>query len=177
MSMHASSPAESLPPEWVERIWAVMRANYGASFDRQWECPAGADPVRHVEQLKAHWAKELRGCAQAVDAVVWALEHLPEFPPNLPQFKALLRAAPMPEQPRLPPPAASPAVARRVLAAIRPKRGNVNPMSWAIRLAQRERDGAVLTIGQRESWRRAFGLTASATPETLLSAVHWDAAA
>ena len=40
-----SSPESSLPEAWVQRIFATMRATYGAALDRQWECPAGADPV------------------------------------------------------------------------------------------------------------------------------------
>ena len=47
-----SLPQPSLTDGWVERVWAHMRATYGASFDRQWECPHGADP--------AEWPADLR---------------------------------------------------------------------------------------------------------------------
>lgn len=76
MSRHESS----LPETWVERIWATMRATYGAAFDRQWQCPEGEDPVRHVASLKAHWGRELSRYQQNPDAIRYALENLPKYP-------------------------------------------------------------------------------------------------
>jgi hypothetical protein len=89
-----SHPVSSLPEAWVERIWVTMRATYGATFDRQWQCPENVEPAQHVAELKAVWGKGLAGLQQNPQAISYALEHLPEFPPNLQQFKALCARRP-----------------------------------------------------------------------------------
>lgn len=111
-----SHPESSLPEPWVERIWQAMRATYGATFDRQWECPAGADPVEHVRSLKAFWGRELSRYQQNPQAIRYGLENLPNFPPNLIEFRAICNRRPDAVPPMLPAPPADPERVRAVLA-------------------------------------------------------------
>lgn len=159
-----SSPESSLPEAWVERIWAAMRATYGATFDRQWECPAGADPVAHVEAMKTHWGRELSRFQQNPDAIRYGLENLPEYPPNLVEFRTLCNRRPEVATRRLPPPvnrhseaSAQGIAAMRHLASTFGK-AKANPREWAHRLSDREqRNGRLsLTPFQREAWREAL---------------------
>lgn len=149
-----STPVSSLPEAWVERIWSTMRATYGAAFDRQWECPPGVQPEQHVADLKAVWGRELRGFQQNPKAIAHALDHLPtDFPPNLLQFAALCRRAPMFAQKQLPAPAANPAVVAKVLEAFRP--GRRGPRDWIADLQRRLDRGERLSITQRDMLARA----------------------
>jgi hypothetical protein len=133
-----------------------MRANYGASFDRQWECPAGTDPVAHVAEMRLHWGRELRYYQQSPHAIAYALEHLPEFPPNLPQFKALcVRRPDHPEVKQLPPPPADPAQLERVRVIAKGIRIR-HDREWAHRLAERAKAGFRLTITQRDMLREVM---------------------
>lgn len=130
MSPHESS----LPETWVERIWSTMRATYGAAFDRQWQCPEGEDPERHVATLKAHWGRELSRYQQNPDAIRYALENLPPRPPNLIEFKAACNRRPDQAVPQLPAPKPDPqrvASALAPLADIKAKAGTYNPREWA----------------------------------------------
>lgn len=151
-----SHPDSSLPDAWVERIWQAMRATYGASFDRQWECPAGADPVEHVRSMKAFWARELRGFQQNPQAIGHALDHLPPHPPNLVEFRSLCIRRPDPSVKALPAPKADPA---RVAAALSKLRGMQSsaPKAWAWALRERELGGDKLSPAQRMMWREAIG--------------------
>jgi hypothetical protein len=145
----------SLPDRWIERIWSVMRANYGATFDRQWECPAGADPVAHVSEMKTNWGRELRGFQQSPNAISYALEHLPEFPPSLPQFKALcIRRPDMTVKQLAAPPVDSEVVAKAV--AVVKRIGQREDRDWARALQAREQRGDKLTITQKDMWRAAL---------------------
>ena len=103
MSMPALSRTEpaalSLPPEWMERIFAAMRQSYGTTFDRQWSAPAGLDDAgmrEHADAQMRRWGRELAGFMRAPEAIRYALDNLPEFPPNLPEFKALCMRRPEP---------------------------------------------------------------------------------
>jgi hypothetical protein len=144
-----STPVSSLPENWVERIWSTMRATYGAAFDRQWECPAGVDPVQHVSDLKAVWGRELRGFQQNPRAIAHALDHLPaDHPPNLLQFAALCRRTPQVHQAELPPPKASQAVIAQVLDAVRPPKRN--PRAWMQHVQRRIASGERVSIAVRD---------------------------
>ncbi|WP_294767182.1 hypothetical protein [uncultured Rhodoferax sp.] len=83
----------ALPDGWVEKIWTAMRAAYGAAFDRQWEVPAGVDPVAHVAEMKQMWGRQLSHYQQSPNAIAFALDNLPArvTPPTLPEFRALCR--------------------------------------------------------------------------------------
>ena len=156
MSNHESS----LPDAWVERIWATMRATYGAAFDRQWECPAGIDPVKHVETLKAHWGRELARYQQNPEAIRYALQHLPPHPPNLIEFRAACSRRPSYVQAQLAAPKADPARVAEIVGGIArpPPR---DPKAWAHELQKREQAGHNLTITQRQMWREALAQPAA----------------
>ena len=117
MSRHESS----LPETWVERIWATMRATYGAAFDRQWQCPEGEDPVRHVASLKAHWGRELSRYQQ----------NLPKSPPTLIEFREICTRRPDPPVPQLPAPKPDPQRVAAALAEVKAKAEPHNPRAWA----------------------------------------------
>ncbi len=81
--------ASSLPTSWVERIFAVMAAHYGARFADAWR---GVDAA----EMKAAWARKLAGLTpQQIKRGLAGLEQC-RFPPTLPEFMALCRQA-MPE--------------------------------------------------------------------------------
>jgi len=163
-----SSPVSSLPDRWVERIWAAMRATYGAAFDRQWECPAGVDPLQHVADLKAHWGRELARFQQCPQAIAYGLDNLPPHPPNLIEFKAACNRRPEPAMPALPAPKPDPerlGEALKRLAQTQGEKPQGNSLAWADDLREREQHqkpgtGASLREGltkfQREAWREAL---------------------
>ena len=143
-----STLESSLPDAWVERIWATMRGFYGASFDRQWECPAGLDPLRHVGDLKAIWGRELRGFQQNPKAIAYGLDNLPEFPPNLPQFLAICKRAPVFAPKELPWPKPDPAVVAKAMEGFQPHTNG--PRDWIARLQRRIDSGERVTPAVRQ---------------------------
>lgn len=153
MSPHASS----LPEQWVEQIFARLRATYGSAVDHQWAPSPGADATAHALNLRAHWARELGAYANRGDAIAYALSHLPERPPNLVEFRNLCNRAPKPEQQALPQAKADPARRDAVLAGL--KRPSVrSPLQWAYDLKAREEAGERLPLHHREQWRAALRL-------------------
>lgn len=130
----------SLPPNVVDRIFQRMAATYGASWDRS----LGQAPIG---DLKSAWSYELQGFAANLDAIAWALENLPETPPNVIQFRNLARRAPQPEVPRLPEPPADPVRLRKELAKLAPlieearRKVNDNRLGWAHRIVARADGG------------------------------------
>lgn len=151
-----STSESSLPERWVQRIFATMRATYGAAFDRQWQCPAGTDPADHVAAMLEHWGRELRAYQQNPGAISYALENLPEHPPNLVEFKAMCRRRPETNVPRLEAPKVD---KQRILAAISSfTLGSKieDPKGWARALETREKGGEQLTDAQRMMWRSAL---------------------
>ena len=159
-----SHPESSLPESWVERIWLAMRATYGAAFDRQWQCPAGADPVDHVRGLKAHWGRELARLQQNPAAIRHGLENMPAHPPNLIEFKALcVRRPDYVQAVALPAPEANPERVAAALSVVQ-KASGMDMLDWAHRLKAREAHQKAhgcdsrdrLTPYQREAWRIAL---------------------
>lgn len=149
---------QSLPEPWVRKIFATMRATYGASFDRQWQCPAGTDPAEHAAEMIGHWARELRGYLQSPEALAYALDHLPSNPPNLIEFKALCRGAPKYAQKQLEAPKVPPERVAEALASITKPAPKHNERQWAEDLKAREqRDPKSLTMAQKAMWRAALG--------------------
>jgi hypothetical protein len=160
-----SNPESSLPAAWVERIWAVMRASYGAAFDRLWEVPAGVDPVQHVADLKAFWGRELCGYRQNPGAIAHALDHLPEYPPNLLQFKRMLLATPTMVPKALPSPKPDPERLAQAMAGLSApseleldeEMRRTPPMRrWAVRLKRRHQSGEKIPAAHVEMYRSAL---------------------
>jgi hypothetical protein len=141
-----------------------MRATYGAAFDRQWECPAGVDPVQHVTDLKAVWGRELRGFQQNPRAIAHALEHLPtDHPPNLLQFASLCRRTPQLHRAELPPPKASQAVITQVLEAVQPAKREHR--AWMAHVQRRIDSGERVSIAVRDMLRRGQQSAAARSDE------------
>ena len=79
----------SLPLQAIDRLFARLQATYGRDFmERYIGLEAGA--------VKASWAHELSGFANDMHSLAWALEHLPERPPNVIEFRKIARQAPSP---------------------------------------------------------------------------------
>lgn len=151
-----SHPASSLPERWVQRIFATMRATYGAAFDRQWECPAGTDPADHIAAMLEHWGRELRGYQQNAQAIAYALENLPEHPPNLIEFRALCRRRPDGDQKLLEAPRVPPAKMLEAVSSIARPEKKDDYKQWARDMREREKSGAHLTLAQRAMWKTAL---------------------
>lgn len=166
-----STPESCLPDAWMQRIFAAMRATYGVAFDRQWEsppCPPGVDPQAHVhahyEGIKAHWARELGGYVRNPDAIRHALAHLPDAPPALPAFKALLARAPVMAPPALPAPQADPQAVAAAVGRAMAAPAQHDPKAWAHRLLARVEAGERLPHAHVQMARQALRLDL-ATPE------------
>jgi len=171
---------QSLPDAVVARLFTALRASYGAAFDRQWECPPDENPEEFGAAMKAHWARELGGYARNLRPIAYALENLPEYPPTLPQFRALCRRAPGITAPALESPkcAPDPAVMAKVTQAVKARSAH-DSKGWAWDLAKRElwqqqhpRDVGGkdrLTLVQRTSWRQALGLAEAITAAEALA--------
>jgi len=102
----------TLPVRVIDRLFERLLATYG----QQWQGLWSGVPIVDVKSL---WAAELALFADRLDAIGWALENLPERPPNLVQFKALCRQAPRPEVPALPLPERNPERMREALGGLR----------------------------------------------------------
>lgn len=149
----------SLPVAWVEKIWAKLTLTYGDKFLRQYS----SIPSEQLNAVKTDWCHELAGYQNNPGAIAWALSNLPEYPPNVIQFKGLCRSAP-----RVEPVAAienqAKADPQRLKAELE-KLGGVkdkvlqtayNPRQWAIDLQARIDAGYRPTIAQRQIVREAL---------------------
>ena len=139
----------------IDRLFDRLGATYGAAWDRS----LGATPLLDAKSI---WAHELQGFAQRLEAVVWALDQLPEHPPNVIQFRNLCRQAPAPVAPLLPEAKADPARLAAELAKLGDLRATVTAQpgdmkAWARRLRAREVAGDRLSGFQRSAWRTVLG--------------------
>jgi len=83
-----TTPSTALPPEWIERLFGRMASAYGSLFADRWR---GVDLVA----VRRDWAEQLGGFTR--DELRRGIANLPNFPPTLPEFKALCRPKPHPE--------------------------------------------------------------------------------
>lgn len=81
----------SLPEAWVERIFEKLALVYGHQFLSRWD---GMDLAR----VRADWGHELRGFAQNPNAIAYGLEHLPEKPPTVVEFRRICNSPQAPER-------------------------------------------------------------------------------
>lgn len=145
----------ALPDAWVERIFAKLAVTYGQRFLGLY---SGVD----MATVRANWAHELAGYAQAPEAIRHALENLPaDNPPTVLQFRLLCRNRPVPAPKMIAGPAPDKARVAQALAGIKP-RGPNDPKAWAYDLRDREQRGSGLTEYQRKAWREAIGLSQGA---------------
>lgn len=141
--------------EVIDRLFKRMAATYGAAWTRQWD----GTPMNDV---KTAWGHELAGYVNHLSAVAYALDNLPERCPNVIQFKALCRAAPSADVPRLEAPKADPVRVAAELAKMAPARDAVMPgmKDWALRLKARHEGGDRVNPFQVSAYRTALGLGA-----------------
>ena len=150
-------PDERAP---VDRLFDRLAATYGAAWVRS----LGAAPIG---EIKSVWDYQLSGFFQnrrAMMAVAWALDNLPDRPPNAVEFKNLCRHAPAIEQPALPAPPADPARVAAELAKMAPLRVPAAPAacdskSWARRIIERVRGGEVVSTYSIHAACSALGLS------------------
>lgn len=112
----------------IDRLFERLSLTYGNAWDNS----LGTAPLN---EIKTFWMNQLSGFMQSKEsmmAISWALNHLPERPPNLVQFKNLCYQAPAVERPQLPSPPADPERVRQELAKLgamnKPKS---DPKDWA----------------------------------------------
>lgn len=101
----------SLSLKAIDRIFERLTMTYGRDFSSKWE---GVDQ----NAVKSSWAHELSGFDKALHMIGWALENLPDKPPNVIQFRALCRLAPMAEAKQLEAPRADPERVKAELAKL-----------------------------------------------------------
>lgn len=115
-----------LPTKAIDRIFSRLEATYMAAWDRA----IGSVPVSDIKTL---WSHELSGFEGRLNDIAWALDNLPERPPNIIEFKKLCRAAPATETPQIEGPKADPERLKAELAKLghiaqRPAR---HDLDWA----------------------------------------------
>jgi hypothetical protein len=94
----------SLPLPAIDRLFDRLLVTYGVSFSRTFE---GID----LNAVKSSWAHELAYYATNRDTmarIAWALDNLPERPPNVIEFRNICKRAPVTEVEVLPMPKANP---------------------------------------------------------------------
>lgn len=130
--------------EAVDRIFRRLAATYGAAWDRS----MGSAPMDDVKRV---WVEDLAGFAHQLGLVAWALENLPERVPNVIEFRALCRRAPLHDAPRLTEPQANPEriqVELDRLRDLRKKAGASSFRDWARRIVARYEAGENITRAQ-----------------------------
>lgn len=159
MSDSSESQDDDSRIPWIKRLWREMRREYGAAFDRQWQCPADPNltPEQHVNGLMAHWERKLSQFRTRPHAIRYGLDNLPPHPPSLPEFIALCRQAPDPPMQALPDHTrkADPARLQAILATI-PRGASRDPLACAQRHLERLNAGERLTPAQRDLVRKAL---------------------
>lgn len=112
----------------IDRLFERLSMTYGIAWDNS----IGTAPLN---EIKSFWMNQLAGFMQSKESMMsisWALNHLPERPPNLVQFKNLCYQAPAVEKPQLPSPPADPERVKQELAKLagmnNPKQ---DPKDWA----------------------------------------------
>ena len=112
----------------IDRLFERLSMTYGISWDNS----IGSAPLN---EIKTFWMNQLSVFMQSKEsmmAISWALNHLPERPPNLVQFKNLCYQAPAVEKRQLPSPPADPERVKQELAKLsgmsKPKQ---DPKDWA----------------------------------------------
>lgn len=149
----------TLPPDSVDLIFSTMVTTYGSDWFMKWE---GIDE----DVLRGKWATDLGGYVNRLDAIVYALQHLPvDRPPNSLQFRVICMGAPDPnpaDEPRQLP--GMPAI-KADLSRLRQVMARYNelcaerrkkPRQWAYDLQEREKKGEDLPNWHRQAWREAL---------------------
>jgi len=145
----------SLSTQAIDRLFQRLSATYGAHWTRQW-----ADVP--MTDIKTVWSHELSMFSDNLKAIGWALENLPDYCPNLMQFKTLCKQAPKPdykhlESPKAPLDLVDSEILKMVKTLVEPQKDK-DYKAWAKRLKARDEAGEVLSPHQIWSYKTALEL-------------------
>ena len=146
-----------LPLKAVDRLFERLALTYGTQWDRVWE-------GRKIQDVKTVWADGLSGYASegGLKCVAWALDNLPDRPPNLVQFRNLCFIAPRETVFEIPPPPANKEFVASVLAKVNPtvrdKSASFDHKGWAKRIIAREEAGEIMNPTTKRFSREALGM-------------------
>ena len=142
----------------IDRLFERLSMTYGIAWDNS----LGTAPLN---EIKSFWMHGLSGFLQSKEsmmAISWALNHLPERPPNLVQFKNLCYQAPAVEKPQLPSPPADPERVKQELAKFSGLRmgPGVDPKAWAHKILKDYADGVKRPVAVVQMARDALRMSA-----------------
>ena len=145
----------SLTTQAIDRLFQRLAATYGSHWTRQWSDVPMTD-------VKTAWAHELALFADNLKAIGWALEHLPDYCPNLMQFKSLCKQAPKPdykhlETPKAPVEVVDSEILKMVRNLVEPEKDK-DYKAWAKRLKARDEACELLSTHQVWSYKTALDL-------------------
>jgi len=142
----------SLSTEGIDHIFARLAGTYMAGWDRF----VGNTPISDVKTIWGYELSEFGLNNVSKRRILWALDNLPERPPNAIEFKRLCRQAPGPFEVVLPPPPVdAEKVAKELMklgeARLRSAVIPVGRLDWAHRIKERcERDPKSVTRAVRK---------------------------
>lgn len=145
--------------QMVDLLFDRLAATYGAAWDRS----LGQTPIADIKTVWANALDWQMRNKESRKAITWALANLPEYPPNVIQFRALCRQAPEPEAPRLEAPQADRELADSELgkaAEICKRPATYDHFGWARAIMQREQAGERLNPNTLACARSALGIAA-----------------
>ena len=124
----------SLPLPVIDRIFERLVTAYGREFMARWD---GMDN----NSVKSAWADALGCYAGNLEAIGYALEHLPERAPNLIVFKNLCLLAPAKDVPRLESPKADLVIVAHVMAGLQQREAKPKDdgRGWARRILENQK--------------------------------------
>lgn len=143
----------SLPLSWVERIFDKLTLHYSQEFLSKWR-------DIDINTVKSEWAHELAVFERAPNLIAFALSNLPERAPNVANFKALCRQAPLTDVEALPSPKANPERMRAELAklsVVATKQIMQGNRDWAHAILRRKDDGAKISPTVVQMAKQALG--------------------
>lgn len=148
----------------VEYVFKRLAATYGAAWDRS----LGQAPISDVMTVWDYQLQQFTQSTSAKKMIMWALDNLPDRCPNVIEFKALCRRAPLAAPLALPEPLADPERVAAELAKLAPLRTKAatdqghGMKAWAYRLKERHEAGERLNANRIRCYRNALGLQAAA---------------
>jgi hypothetical protein len=150
----------SLPA--IDRLFDRLFLTYGVAFSRTFE---GLD----LNAVKSSWAHELAYYASSKDAmgrIAWALDNLPERPPNVIEFRNICKRAPAIEAAPLPAPKANPERLKAEIAKL------MGPAKVAAKTPTAGRDWAHRIVGRAKAGEVIAATTLRFAQEALAGRAH-----
>lgn len=135
----------SLPLQVIDRLFDRLTITYGREFMARYD---GLD----ANAVKSSWGYELSGYSGNLEAIGFALEHLPARAPNVVQFKEICLLAPVKQELQLEgpkPDKARVAAEFAKLAPMREVRQSKNSLeergAWARKILARKEAGEIIS--------------------------------